>query len=44
MFGFDESINPAHTEGESMHPVVWNITALDARSETRIAELVKKAA
>lgn len=43
VFGFGEAINPAFTGGETMHPVVWNITSLDEKSEARIAELVKKA-
>lgn len=43
VFGFGESINPGFVEGEGMHPVVWSITALDAASEARIVELLKKA-
>lgn len=42
-FGFGEAINPAYEAGASMHPVVWNITALDPATEARIAELVKAA-
>ena len=44
VFGFGEKINPAHTEGATMHPVVWNITALDEQTEQRIADLVRVAA
>jgi hypothetical protein len=43
-FGFGEAINPAREAGATMHPVVWNITSLDAATEARIAALVKKAA
>ena len=43
VFGFGESINPAFSEDECLHPVVWNITALDAAAEERIADLVKRA-
>jgi hypothetical protein len=42
-FGFGEALNPAHEDGAHMHPVVWNITSLDAATETRISELIKKA-
>ncbi len=44
VFGFGEEINPAFSEGESLHPVVWSVTSLDAPTEGRIAELVRKAA
>lgn len=43
-FGFGEAINPAREEGAHMHPVVWNITYLDAATEAKIRSLVKKAA
>lgn len=43
VFGFDETINPAFTEAETMHPVVWSITSLDERTEERIVALVRKA-
>lgn len=43
-FGFGEAINPAREEGAHMHPVVWNITSLDAATEARIRALVQKAA
>lgn len=42
-FGFGEAVNPAHEEGSTMDPVVWNITSLDAATEARIGELIKKA-
>ncbi|TWS19029.1 DUF1801 domain-containing protein [Tsukamurella asaccharolytica] len=42
-FGFGETVNPAFEEGATMHPIVWNITALDAETEARIAALVAKA-
>lgn len=42
-FGFGEAVNPAREEGAHMHPIVWNITSLDAATETRIGELIKKA-
>lgn len=44
VFGFDETINPAFSDAETMHPVVWSITSLDAQTEERIAALVRKAA
>lgn len=43
VFGFSETINPAHKEGANMHPVVWSITALDEGTEATIRELVKRA-
>ncbi|HWV27163.1 MAG TPA: DUF1801 domain-containing protein [Aeromicrobium sp.] len=42
VFGFDETINPAFTDAETMHPVVWSITSLDEGTEERIAALVRK--
>lgn len=42
-FGFGEVVNPAREEGAQMHPVAWTITSLDAATEDRIRELVKKA-
>lgn len=42
-FGFAEVVNPAREAGAHMHPVAWTITSLDAASEARIRELVKKA-
>ena len=42
-FGFVEVVNPAHDEGGHMHPVAWTFTSLDASTEARIRELVKKA-
>lgn len=42
-FGFGETVNPAFEEGASIHPIVWNVTALDAETEARIAALVAKA-
>ncbi len=42
-FGFGEAVNPAREEGGHMHPVVWNITSLDAATEAKIGELIKKA-
>lgn len=42
-FGFGEALNPARAEGAHMHPVVWNITGLDAATEARIGELIKSA-
>jgi hypothetical protein len=42
-FGFGEALNPAHEEGVHMHPVVWNITSLDAATEARISALISKA-
>lgn len=44
VFGFGEEINPAFTEGENLHPVVWSVTALDDSSVETIAALVRKAA
>lgn len=41
--GFGEVVNPAYEEGVSMHPVAWTLTSLDASTETRTRELVKKA-
>ncbi len=43
-FGFGEAVNPAYEEGAHMHPVVWNVTSLDAETEVVIAALVRKAA
>ena len=43
-FGFGETVNPAFLEGTHMHPLVWNITSLDAEAEETIAALVRKAA
>lgn len=43
-FGFGEVVNPAREEGAHMHPVAWTLTGLDAATEARIRELVKKAA
>jgi len=43
-FGFGEAVNPAYEDGANMHPVVWNVTALDASTEDTIRALVKKAA
>ena len=42
-FGFGEALNPAREEGAHMHPVVWNITSLDAATEAKLGELIKKA-
>jgi hypothetical protein len=42
-FGFGEALNPARQEGVHMHPVVWNITSLDAATEAKISALIKKA-
>jgi len=42
-FGFGEDVNPAREEGAHMHPIVWNVTSLDATTEARIRALVKKA-
>lgn len=42
-FGFGEALNPAREEGANMHPVVWNITSLDAATEAEIGELIRKA-
>lgn len=42
-FGFGEAINPAFREGAAMHPVVWNLTGLDAETEATIRDLVAKA-
>lgn len=42
-FGFGEALNPAREEGVHMHPAVWNITSLDAATEAKISELIKKA-
>ncbi|MFJ3959178.1 DUF1801 domain-containing protein [Arthrobacter sp. NPDC090010] len=42
-FGFGESVNPARQEGANMHPIVWNITALDPGTEATISDLVRKA-
>lgn len=44
VFGFGEDLNPAYQDGSGMHPVVWNITALDADTEAIISQLVKKVA
>lgn len=43
-FGFGEAINPTREEGAHMHPIVWNVTSLDAATEARIRALVQKAA
>ncbi|WP_314149665.1 DUF1801 domain-containing protein [uncultured Leifsonia sp.] len=43
-FGFGEDVNPAYREGASMHPIVWNITALDPETEATLRELIRKAA
>ncbi|MGO1545293.1 MAG: DUF1801 domain-containing protein [Gulosibacter sp.] len=43
VFGFGETVNPAFTDGEALHPIVWSITSLDEQSEARIIELIKKA-
>src|SRR5690606_26403166 len=43
VFGFDETINPAYAEVESLHPVVWSVTSLDDDTEARITALVKQA-
>ncbi|MGC2241781.1 MAG: DUF1801 domain-containing protein [Acidimicrobiia bacterium] len=43
-FGFGEVKNPTVEEGGRMHPVAWTLTSLDAATEARIGELVKKAA
>lgn len=42
-FGFAEVVNPAREEGAHMHPVAWTLSSLDAATEDRIRELVKKA-
>jgi hypothetical protein len=42
-FGFGEALNPAHEDGAHMDPVVWNINSLDAATEAKIIELIKKA-
>lgn len=42
-FGFGEVVNPAREEGAHMHPIVWNITSLDAATEAKIRALVEKA-
>jgi hypothetical protein len=42
-FGFGEAVNPAYEDSAYMHPVVWNITSLDAATEARISGLIKKA-
>lgn len=42
-FGFGEVLNPAYQEGFSMHPVAWTITSLDASTEAKIRELIRKA-
>ena len=43
VFGFGEAVNPAFDEEASMHPVVWNLTALDAETEATLAALIAKA-
>jgi hypothetical protein len=43
-FGFAEVANPSQEEGAHMHPVAWTVTSLDASTEDRIRELVRKAA
>jgi hypothetical protein len=42
-FGFGEAVNPAYEDSAHMHPVVWNITSLDAATEAKISGLIKKA-
>ena len=42
-FGFGEAVNPAYEDSAHMHPVVWNITSLDAATEATISGLIKKA-
>ena len=42
-FGFGEALNPAREGGAQMHPVVWNITALDTATEATISGLIQKA-
>ncbi|NEN04677.1 DUF1801 domain-containing protein [Diaminobutyricibacter tongyongensis] len=42
-FGFGEAVNPAREGGANMHPVAWNITALDDATEANIGALVEKA-
>ena len=43
-FGFAEVVSPAREAGTHMHPVAWTLTGLDAATEAKIRELVKKAA
>ena len=43
-FGFAEATNPSREPGASMHPVAWTFTALDAPTEAKVRQLVKKAA
>ncbi|MFT4263408.1 MAG: DUF1801 domain-containing protein [Nocardioides sp.] len=43
-FGFGESLNPAREEGADLHPIVWNVTGLDAATEARLRELIARAA
>ncbi len=43
-FGFAEIVNPSREEGTHMHPVAWTITSLDPATESRIRELVQRAA
>ncbi len=42
-FGFGEDLNPAFEEGATMHPLVWNITGLDAETEAVLRGLIQKA-
>lgn len=42
-FGFAEVENPSYEQGAHMHPVAWTVTSLDAATEDRIRELVRKA-
>ena len=42
-FGFGEVVNPAYSEGVSMHPVAWTITSLDDAAQAKIRALLKKA-
>lgn len=44
VFGFGENVNPAYDAAAHMHPVVWNITSLDADTEETIRALLMKAA
>ncbi|WP_348788949.1 DUF1801 domain-containing protein [Leifsonia sp. NPDC080035] len=42
-FGFGEDLNPAYEDGAGMHPLVWNITSLDAATEETLRGLIRKA-
>jgi hypothetical protein len=42
-FGFGEVVNPAYSEGASMHPVAWTLTSLDDTTEAKIRALIEKA-